>query len=77
MTGGTVGGLCGAPASLLAAHPADACVCACLGPRVRTHRCALRSAPCDMLGVGAPWLPDAHPVVLSSKSLGDWRSRKA
>lgn len=77
MTGGPLAGCVGCrPASLLGTWH-RACVCACLGPRVRVHTHALRSAPCDMLEVGAPWLPDAHPVVLSSKSLRDWRNRKA
>lgn len=61
--------VCGIPASLLALHLA-ACVHACLGPRMHTHTYVQRnSAPCDVLGVGVLWLPDAQPVVLSPSGL--------
>lgn len=66
--------VCGIPASLLALHLA-ACVRACRGPRMHTHTCVQRNvAPCDMLGVGALWLPDAHPVVLSPWGLEKLRA---
>lgn len=53
--------VCGLLASLPALHLSTG-MCACVSGAVCAHNTCVQcnSAPCDLLGVGALWLPDAH-----------------